>query len=274
MIKIKNNFDLEATITCGQIFRFKKINNKYIVILKDRVISLEEDSDEIIIKSNKEDNLKEVIYDYFDLDRDYNKIEKDILKLDKRIKDTLVFNRGLKMIHQDPFETILEYVISQNNRVTSIANSLDLIALNYGEKVIFENETYYLLPDYKKIKELKIEDYRNCKVGFRDKYLYEIISKINNNELDINKIYDMGSEDALKYLMSFKGIGNKVASCILLFAYQKFDVYPIDTWVKKYMLDEYNIDSELKIKEYTKKTYKEYSGIVIQYMFNYKRNKN
>ena len=130
MIKIKNNFDLEATITCGQIFRFKKINNKYIVILKDRVISLEEDSDEIIIKSNKEDNLKEVIYDYFDLDRDYNKIEKDILKLDKKIKDTLVFNRGLKMIHQDPFETILEYVISQNNRVTSIANSLDLIAFN------------------------------------------------------------------------------------------------------------------------------------------------
>ena len=82
----------------------------------------------------------------------------------------------------------------------------------------------------------------------------------------------MNSDESLKYLMSFKGIGNKVASCILLFAYQKFDVYPIDTWVKKFMKDEYGIIGEDKIKEYTKKTYKEYSGLAIQYMFNYKRN--
>ena len=84
----------------------------------------------------------------------------------------------------------------------------------------------------------------------------------------------MNSKEALEYLISFKGIGNKVASCILLFAYQKFDVYPVDTWVKKYMKDEYNIEGEANIREYTKKTYKEYSGLAIQYMFNYKRNKN
>ena len=84
----------------------------------------------------------------------------------------------------------------------------------------------------------------------------------------------MTSDEALNYLMSFKGIGNKVASCILLFAYQKFDVYPIDTWVKKFMKDDYNIEGLKEIKEFTVKTYKEYSGLAIQYMFNYKRNKS
>ena len=76
-----------------------------------------------------------------------------------------------------------------------------------------------------------------------------------------------------KYLISFKGIGMKVASCILLFAYQKFDVYPIDTWVKKFMKEDYNIEGEKNIKEFAFNTYKEYSGLAIQYMFNYKRNK-
>ena len=83
----------------------------------------------------------------------------------------------------------------------------------------------------------------------------------------------MNTSDAIDYLMSFKGIGLKIASCILLFGYKRFSVFPIDTWVKKYMKENYNLDDMNKIKEYSKEHYKEYSGIVIQYMFNNKRNK-
>lgn len=273
MLKIKNNFDLKATITCGQIFRFFEYEKEFIVIIKDRVISLKEDGDYIIVESNNEDNIEEVINDYFDLQRNYDLIEKNIIKCDKKIKDALIFSRGLKMIHQDPFETLIAYIISQNNRVSSIANSLNLISLNYGKKVTFKDKDYYLFPEFEDLKNVSISDYRNCKVGFRDKYLYDIIKSIQNKDLDLGKIYDMDSEDALKYLISFKGIGNKVASCILLFAYQKFDVYPIDTWVKKFMKDDYNIEGEKNIKDFTFNTYKEYSGLAIQYMFNYKRNK-
>ena len=274
MLKIENNFDLKSTITCGQIFRFTiEADGSYTVIIKDRVINLKEDKDYIIVESSKEDNLKEIIYDYFDLDRDYEIIEKNILECDKKLEDALIFSRGLKMIHQDPFETIIAYIISQNNRVPSIANALNLISLNYGEKVIFKNKEYYLFPSIDKLKTLSTLDFRNCKVGFRDKYLYEIMRNIESNLLDIESIYNMNSEDSLKYLVSFKGIGNKVASCILLFAYQKFDVYPIDTWVKKFMKEDYNIEGEQNIKKFTFETYKEYSGLAIQYMFNYKRNK-
>ena len=274
MLKIKNNFDLKATITCGQIFRFiLEEDGSYTVIIKDRVINLKEDNDYIIVESSKEDNLKEIIYDYFDLDRNYEIIEKNILKCDKKLEDALIFSRGLKMIHQDPFETIIAYIISQNNRVPSIANALNLISLNYGEKVVFKDKEYYLFPSVDKLKTLSTLDFRNCKVGFRDKYLYEIMRNIENNLLDIESIYNMNSEDSLKYLIGFKGIGNKVASCILLFAYQKFDVYPIDTWVKKFMKEDYNIEGEQNIKKFTYDTYKEYSGLAIQYMFNYKRNK-
>lgn len=274
MIKIKNNFDLKSTITCGQIFRFNvEEDGSFTVIIKDRVINLKEDGDFIIVESNKEENLEEVIYDYFDLDRNYNLIETNILMLDKKLKDALIFSRGLKMIHQDPFETLIAYIISQNNRVPSIANSLNLLSLKYGEKINFNNKEYFLFPTYDKLKNISVDDFRSCKVGFRDKYLYEIIRNIETNNLDLNEINNMNSEDALKYLIKFKGIGNKVASCILLFAYQKFDVYPIDTWVKKFMKEDYNIEGEENIRKFTYNTYKEYSGLAIQYMFNYKRNK-
>ena len=272
MIKIKNNFDLKSTITCGQIFRFEELDEGFIVILDDRVIRLTEDENYIYIESSNYDNLEEIINDYFDLNRDYEKIICDISKLDNNIKPALEFSKGLKMIHQSPLITIIEYVISQNNRVPSIKKSLDLISEKYGEKIDFYDNDYYLFPSIDKLSKLSVEDFRECNVGFRDKYLYEIVKSINENKLDVDSIYNMDTDEALKYLMSFKGIGNKVASCILLFAYQKFDVYPIDTWVKKFMLDEYGIEGENKIKEYTKKTYKDYSGLTIQYMFNYKRN--
>lgn len=273
MLKIKKNFDLKSTITCGQIFRFQEIDNGFIIVIKDRVISLKEYGDYILVESNKEENLEDVIIDYFDLDRNYALLENEIIKKDKKIKNAIIFSKGLRMIHQDPFETIIAYIISQNNRVPSISNSLNLLSLNYGKKVIFKGEEYYLFPTIEKLSKLTIDDFRKCKVGFRDKYLYEIVNAINNKKLSLEKIRDLSSEEALKYLIEFKGIGMKVASCILLFAYQKFDVYPIDTWVKKFMKEDYNIEGEKNIREFTTLTYKEYSGLAIQYMFNYKRNK-
>ena len=266
MLKIKNNFNLDNTITCGQIFRFKKINNEYIVILSDRVVSLKIDGDYILIESNNEDNLENVINDYFDLNRDYKTLISNI-DIDS---DIIKFNEGHKIIHQDPYTTLIEYIISQNNKVERISKSLELLSTKYGEKIHFKDSDYYLFPDIDKLKELSIDDFRECKVGFRDQYLYDIV----HSNIDLDSINNMNSMDALKYLMSYKGIGPKVASCILLFAYQRFDVYPIDTWVKKYMKDTYNIEGEKNIREFTSKKYKEYSGLVIQYMFNYKRNKD
>ena len=273
MLKIKNSFDLKSTITCGQIFRYIEEDDNYTVVVKDRVISLKQDKDFIIVESNKDEGLEEFIYDYFDLNRDYEKIENEIIKKDKKLKDAINFSKGLKMIHQDPFETLISYIISQNNRVPSIANSLNLLSLNYGEKVMFKDKEYYLFPSLEKLSKLSVEDFRNCKVGFRDKYLYEIIESINSKKLELDKINNMSGEEALKYLVEFKGIGMKVASCILLFAYQKFDVYPVDTWVKKFMKEDYNIEGEANIRKFTYEKYKDYSGLAIQYMFNYKRNK-
>lgn len=275
VIDVENELDLENTLTCGQIFRYQQeIDNSFTVVISDRVINLKYDNYKLYVKSNKLDNLENVIREYLDLDRDYKSIMDKIRVMDSTLAKYLDNSLGLKMIKQDKLECIISYIISQNNSVRNIQMSLNMLSEAYGEKIEFLNKEYYLFPKLDRLVSLSLEDFRKCKVGFRDKYLVGIIESINNGNFNLNMIDTLNTEEALQYLINFKGIGMKVASCILLFSYQRFDVYPVDTWVKKFMEDNYNIVGEKNIREYCKKTYGEYSGLAIQYMFNSKRNMN
>ncbi len=274
-IKIEKPFKLNDTITCGQIFRFFKMKDgSFDIILKDRVINVFEKEGFLFASSNDESNLKNVVKDYFDLNNDYSIMNEFLVNHDKKIVDAVNFSSGLKMIKQDPFETVISYIISSNNGVLQIASALNNIAQKYGKKVKFNEKDYYLFPKYEDLKEVTLESLRSCKVGFRDKYLKAMIDKLNKNEINLNEFYDLDTQTALSKLMENIGIGPKVASCILLFAYQKYDVFPIDTWVKKVMKNNYKIEGEKNIRQFAKETYGKYSGIAIQYLFNYGRNKN
>lgn len=273
-IKIKRPFKLNDTVTCGQIFRFfKQEDESFDIILKDRVINVYMKDDCLYVSSNDENNLERIVKDYFDLDNDYALMNNYLRKSDKKIIPAVDFSDGLMMIKQDPFETIIEYIISANNGVPQISNALNNIALRYGKKILFNNKEYYLFPTYKDLKDISVNDLRECKVGFRDKYLKAMIDKLNNNEINLDEFYNLDTKEALDKLMENMGIGPKVASCILLFAYQKYDVFPIDTWVKKIMKKEYNIVGENNIRKFAKEVYGKYSAIAIQYLFNYSRNK-
>ena len=275
MLIIKDtNINLDDTITCGQIFRFEKENdNSYTVILSDRVVNLKKENNDLIINSNNEDDLENIIKNYLDLNTDYDKLNNELINIDNSLEDIIKSCKGLKMINQPKFECVISYIISQNNRVSQIKKTLDNISIKYGEKVIFNNKEYYLFPSIDKLKNVTIDEYRNLKCGFRDQYIYNAVKNINDNNIDLNLINNMSSKDALIYLMKNKGIGEKVASCILLFAYSRYDVFPIDTWVKKYMKDKYNVTNVKEIRKFTEEKYKENCGLMIQYMFHYKRNK-
>lgn len=276
MIKIKLNkpFDLENTLTCGQIFRFYKQDNfSYDVILDDRVVNLSVDNNVLFVESNEEEDLENKIKKYLDLENDYSIIDNYLVSKDKNIKNAVEFSKGLNMINQSHFETFMEYIISANNSVTNIANAVNNISKKYGKKVIFNKKEYYLFPSYTELKDVTIEEYRTCKVGFRDKYLYEFVKKLNENIISLDYIDSLNTVDALNYLMQNKGIGPKVASCILLFSYKRYDVFPIDTWVKKIMKERYNIEGEENIRKFSKEIYGKYCGIAIQYLFNESRNK-
>ena len=154
-IKIEKKLNLENTLTCGQIFRFyKQDDGSFNVVLDDRVINISETGNYIYVTSNNEQGLEEKIIRYLDLDTDYENILEELLNKDKKIKSAVEFSYGLKMIQQPHFETIMEYIISANNSVPSIANAINNISKKYGKKVTFRGEEYYLFPSISDLKDV------------------------------------------------------------------------------------------------------------------------
>lgn len=268
-IEVKD-FDLKSTILSGACFRvIEETDGSFTNILKDRVINIKQINNELIVTSSKKDNLEEIIKEYFDLNRDYNIINQELINNDKNMIEVISKCKGYKILNQEPFEMCISYIISQNNNVKRISNSINDISNKYGKKVIFNNKEYHLFPTYDDMKNISIEELRNFKVGFRAEYIKDFLDKYETLK-DINSL---NTNDALNELMTIKGIGIKVASCILLFGYKRLDTFPIDTWVKKSISELYNIKNDQKtIEKFAKNTYKEYSGLAIQYLFHSKRN--
>ena len=268
-IEVKD-FDLKSTILSGACFRvIEETDGSFTNILKDRVINIKQINNELIVTSSKKDNLEEIIKEYFDLNRDYSIINQELINNDKNMIEVISKCNGYKILNQEPFEMCISYIISQNNNVKRISNSINDISNKYGKKIIFNNKEYHLFPTYDDMKNISIEELRNFKVGFRAEYIKDFLDKYETLK-DINSL---NTNDALNELMTIKGIGIKVASCILLFGYKRLDTFPIDTWVKKSISELYNIKNDQKtIEKFAKNTYKEYSGLAIQYLFHSKRN--
>lgn len=269
------DIDLYSTLTSGQCFRaFMEEDNSFIVILIDRIINIKQKKDYLIIESNKEEDLKEKVITYFDLKRDYFKINKEILKNNPDFKEVIDLCEGYKILKQNPLETSISFIISQNNKVSMISKSINEFCKLFGEKVNFKGKDYYLFPTQEKLTDLKLEDLKTLKIGYRDKYIINFINKLKEQPNFLKDLKHLNSSCALKELMSIKGIGLKVASCILLFGYGKFDVFPIDTWVKQYIYNKYKIvGTNNNICSKIKEKFPLYTGLCIQYMFHYNRNK-
>ena len=276
MLVLKNiDINLKDTVTCGQCFRFfVEEDNSYTMILSDRVINIKQDKKNLIIESNNENNLENIIKEYFDLNRDYSSLNKVIISKDKTLKKCINEALGFKILKQEPFEMLISYIISQNNNVSRISSSINYISSKFGTKIIFKDKEYFLFPTYEQLKGIDIKTLNEAKVGFRDKYIINALDYIKSGKLDINKINELDTEQALIYLQEIKGIGPKVASCILLFGYSRFDVFPVDTWVKKAMASLYEDinPTQKEISKFAKEKYGEYCGLALQYMYHYMRN--
>lgn len=272
----KSGINLKDTITSGQMFRYTmEEDESFTIVLKDRVINVKEVGDYLEVTSNKEKDLRSVVVKYFDLKRDYEAINKKLSKNDPYMKELVKKNKGYKILRQDPFEMLVSYIISQNNGVSRISNSVEMLSKKYGKKVKFNKKKYYLFPTPKKLRKLSYKQFRECGIGFRDKYVKDAVVFVYKNPEFLTNLGRKKTVKAMDALLTFTGIGMKVASCILLFGYGKLDVFPVDTWVKKNMSEVYpEVKNDIKsISQFAKNKYGEYSGLAIQYMFNASRNK-
>ena len=280
-LKIKNqdSFDLTHIFECGQCFRWERIDeNTYIGIVLNRVIKVIKEKDEIIFKSSMEDGLDSFIEDYFDLKTNYNIIKKDLSQIDDYLKNSTEFGSGIRILHQDLWECIISFIISANNNIPRIKKIIEKISKEYGNKIIFEGKEYYSFPTPEQLSKATISDLRNLGLGFRDKRVYKTTQMILQKEIDINKLKEIDDSSYIREeLLKLDGVGEKVADCIMLFSLRRFDVFPIDVWVRRVMNDLYiHNENEEKVskKELQKLAQAKFLGIpglAQQYLFYWRR---
>lgn len=271
IFKDMKDFDPKHIFECGQAFRWiKEDDDSYTIVAHGRVLNIKKEDNDIIFTGTSREDFKRIWYDYFDLDRDYEEIKKKLSK-DSTLKEAIKFGDGLRILNQEPFETIISFIISANNQIPRIKKSIDLIAKNYGKKI---DDIYHSFPTAEVLSEADPKDLREiCRVGFRDERIVETSKLIFNNEVDINQIKDLNREESKKLLMNLPGVGPKVADCILLFAFEKNDAFPVDVWVKRVM-EYFYLKEDTNVKQigiHGDRLFGSLSGYAQQYLFYYAR---
>lgn len=270
------SFELEHIFECGQCFRWnKQVNGSYIGVFKNNVLKVEKKQNRIIFTGICDGNIKEICEDYFSLNEDYKKIKKNLAKIDDNLKKSIEFGYGIRILHQDLWETLISFIISANNNIPRIKKIIERLSQKYGKKIEFEETEYYTFPTPEELAKASVQDLRNLGLGFRDVRVYETTKKVLNGEINLNKIEkEQDIKKIEKILLKIPGVGPKVADCIMLFALKKYQVFPIDVWVRRVMAELYFENEEQKpqkIKQFAEQYLGNKAGLAQQYLFYWRR---
>lgn len=276
------DFHLDHIFDCGQAFRWEKQEDgSYTGIAGSHIANVQFEPKSpgatcgtLILSNVTEEEYESFWVEYLDLKRDYAKIKNTLAK-DPVMAKAIQQGEGIRLLQQDPWEILISFIISQNNHIPRIKKCIDSLCENFGEKAgVFQGNTYYTLPTPERLADLTVEDLGVCRLGYRAKYLIASAQKVCEDGLDAlyrNAIPQVTSKEAYDYVTGFHGVGPKVANCILLFSMGKYDRFPVDTWMKKVMEQQYGLSSIKDIEAFASENFGEYGGFAQQYLFYFVR---
>lgn len=279
IIEELRDFNIEQTLECGQCFHFEKISElEYGIVSMNRFIHIRQENDTIYCMQTTLKDVREYWINYFDMERDYGEIKTHLISNDSRLKTAIEDKYGVRILNQEFEETLISFIISQNKQIPHIKQIVRNISEKYG--IFLGNigeKKFYSFPDINTLGNISEAEYREMKTGFRARYLKDASEKLSSNIITKNEFQDLSEEDARKLLMSIKGVGEKVANCVMLFGLGYRSSFPVDVWIKRIMEEMYFNGNDTKkeiISEYATKNFGIYGGYAQQYLFYYGREKN
>jgi len=276
IVKDFKHFDPVHTFECGQCFRWKQIdNNTWFGVVKDLAVKLEWDGKNLIFHDTNGDDFLRVWYPYFDLDRDYGEIKSMLQKDDPVMKEAIGFGHGIRLLRQDFQETVISFLISQNNGIPRIRKIIESLAQNFGETIDSENPDIKTFPTCEKLAGASCEELRVIRAGYRDKYIQKAAQQICSGDIDMDILINGDLTQSRAEIKKLFGVGDKVADCILLFSGIRYDIFPVDRWVRRVMAELY-LGHEAgyeEIRNFAAEKFGALAGFAQQYLFYYAREK-
>lgn len=270
-----SDFDPKHIFECGQCFRWhKQEDGSYTGVAKGKVINVIRIDDKIYLDNTNLEEFNAIWYNYFDLGTNYTKIKNKLESMDKYLDTAADFGWGIRILRQDEWEMLISFIISSNNRIPMIQKAIENLSRNFGKHIgEYKGKDYYAFPTPEELNKATQEEIRACQTGFRDKYIKSTTESVIENNKNMSEYTSLSTDECIKELTKFNGVGPKVADCIALFGMTKLDTFPVDVWVKRVMQEFYvNEDMSLpKIRKYAIDKFEGLSGYAQQYLFYYAR---
>ncbi|WP_371804684.1 DNA-3-methyladenine glycosylase 2 [Candidatus Lokiarchaeum ossiferum] len=271
-LSFENEFNLMKTFECGQNFLFESFDNgqTYYGPFKDRIVKLVQITPHIIgIDSNVKKNLKNEMEIFLRCKDDYNEMLK-VIAIDDLMNEVISYSKGLRLLKQEEFECSISYLLSQCSNIPRIKHHLRQLGEIYGQKVRYEKRVFFLFPTREDLLDVSEDTFRELGFGYRAKYIWNFINCHPGFLLE--EFED--SEEFNKNLQCIDGIGKKVADCIQLFGYGDVTHFPVDVWIKRFMIQYYNEGKKASTKILSRlgrQLFKNWAGYAQEFIYYYAR---
>ena len=260
-LTIADDFSLPKIAESGQCFRIRRFGDGvYRFITEGSVLYIRELSQGRLEADCTQEEWETVWSPYFDLGRNYAEIRASIPENDTYMRLAADAGRGIRILRQSPWETLVAFIISQRKSIPAIQGALELLAERYGEPMTTRRETVCVFPCPEQMADANAEALAACKLGYRTPYVLDAVNRVNTGTLDLAEIAKCGDAELLEWLKSVTGVGNKIANCVALFAYGRTALAPVDTWISKVIRSEYGGVNPFP-------AYGDAAGIMQQYVF-------
>ena len=256
-------FSVKDTLECGQVFRYYDLGEGYYGVFSgDKYAQLSTADGIVSVQTNHADYFA----DYFALDEDYGEKVARISAISPLMAQAAQCGKGIRILRQQPTETLYSFMISANNNIKRIQQIVERLCEGAGTLTAYGAA----FPTAEQLASKDEAFFASLGAGYRDKFLYQAAQTVAED--DIAALKNVDTETAKKRLLQIKGVGPKVADCILLFGLQHGDVFPVDTWLKKVYHNYFdNGLPENRISGYFCSIFGQDSGLCQQYLFYFQR---
>lgn len=251
--------DLDEIFDCGQCFRWDRNNDgSWSGVAHGRTLRAAMQGGTLMLYGVDKAEFEGIWHEYFDLGRDYGAVKRR-LSADPVLAKAAEYSPGIRILRQEPWETLCSFIISQNNNIPRIKGIISRLCENFGEDI----GGAYSFPSAETIARLMPGDLAPLRCGFREKYILDAARRVASGEIDLAALGNMPLTQARQTLETIKGVGPKVADCTLLFGCGRIECFPVDVWIKRVLACFYpgGFPEE----------YMPFGGIAQQYLFNYAR---
>ncbi|HNZ09419.1 MAG TPA: DNA glycosylase [Bacillota bacterium] len=266
--------DLESTLCGGQAFRWKKMDGCYQGVVLGKQLRLSQEGDSVFLEGAESEHDAIFIAKYLALDLDQGAIERELESTDDVMRRAVAASSGLRTLRQEPWETLIAFIISANNGVPNISRVMENLAEMYGDRAEGPFGSFSKFPSPDQLVDAGHEGVWACKAGFRTKGICEAARGVLEGYVDLESIASMDYPEAKQELLMLHGIGEKVADCILLFSMGKYEAFPVDVWIERIVRHLYFDDGKVshkQIRRWAEAAFGNLAGFANQFLFNYGR---